>query len=231
MSAAATVSEILSAAKIHADQRSDGSYITDSTEGLLLVNRSIEWLRSEIVAVHGMNAFCTDTTFATVADQSGYDLPTNHAETTALHVQWGTRRTEQLHPLEWDEWAALDNNGQWFQGSYKGYDVRGGQIRIRPAPTSVETVRHDYYTCHVDLTQYDSITMYYDGWRECVEMDVACRILEMQELDCERLMTRRDRQLGTVLRNVENRVNRYVAQCVDVHPEGGYHRWWPDYRG
>lgn len=235
MAETALMSELVSAARLHCDQRSDGGFIS-STEAYLLTNRSIEMLRAEIIAARGQNPFTETTTFATVVNQSEYSLPTNHSETCALIIRWGTQSHEEVEPLAIEDYPRLTAYGSWSECGAKGYHIKDrSNLTLMPTPSSAVTVEHIYYAGHQDFTQSDTVDLVFEGWREAVELDTACRMLEIQELDSSVLEKRRDRAIATVIRNAENRANREVLHVYDMAPEENYNirsaKWWPDYRG
>ena len=230
-------SELLTAARTQVDERSAGTdaFCTD-LEGCRHVNRAVEAFRGEMVLAGGRNWFTTQQSPnpVTVVGTATVALPADHYETVAVQLAWTATDIEEVRGWEWAEHApgkALT----WAMHGPKGYRIIGGNLLFVPTPTSVVTIHHWYvsgYTLGTSTSTFDGLV---DGWRDCVELDVAVRICRMNGTEflglARELETTRVAALERCQRLLRERAVREPPRIADVAPEErfrtGRRRWWP----
>lgn len=240
MAAAVLASQIITDARLYADQRGAGvasnGFLTD-TEVLRLVNQQIKELYDLLLSARGHDYYITSGTLAisvgggVSSSSSVYALPADFYQLKSVTLEWGADDHELVRPVN-SVAGRVDfasPYGIWQREADKGYRLRGPNIEFLPTPTSSVTCRVQYVPAFTDLTlpsgSFDGV----NGWEKLVAVGVAMEMLDIEEEGSgERLQRLYNRQLARIRALAADRDADNPTQIEDVCPEGGSgRRWYP----
>ena len=238
MAAAVLASQIISDARLYADQRGAGvattGYLTD-VEILRLVNQQIKELYDLLLSARGHDYYIDSATIAigvglgVSSSSSIYALPATFYQLKSVTLEWGTDDHELVKPVNSVGGRAdfANQSATWDRYVCKGYRMRGPNIEFLPTPTSSVTCRVQFVPCFTDLAtsgSFDGV----NGWEKLVAVGVAMEMLDIEEEGSGgRLQGLYERQLRRIRQLAADRDADNPTQIEDVCPEGPSSPWYP----
>lgn len=224
--ASVTVTELVSGARLYADERSSGSqaYIPDA-DASTIVRASVVKLRQLLELERGHDLYTSTSNFSTVDGTAAYALPSDYGATLRVRLKWGTGQTEDVHAAEVGEESELEDIGEWAQLGSKRYRIRDSSLHVFPTPDAAVSVEHLYTTRF--STSATTADLLVDGWDEWVKLDAAIRILEIQGKPHTWLKEDREKLEAQLTRAAKDRVVEDATHIVDVAPRFRRRDPWP----
>lgn len=211
---AATLAELRTRAQRRADQE-NSSFVSDA-EWNAYLNEGVAELHEIVVGKHE-DFLVRSTTISLVANQNGYDLPSDFLYVKGLDLISGTR-SYTIRPFMFRE----RNRFEWMTGAGASsnnfmYQIRGNQLWIEPDPASGDTMKLWYVPAAQTLELDDSSisTAYANGWERYVVLYAAIKALQKEESD----VTSQFAELQMLQKRIENNAKRRSgdpSRVVDV---------------
>lgn len=177
----------------------NSTFVTDS-EVSSLVNEGIAGLYNLLVQARGQEYYAADTSIATVANQSVYDLPADFYQLLDITALISSE-TYKLKRYQMADIARLSQPGVTSPATLPQYRIRGQfntttnvvQLQILPLPTQVYTISIYYVPAPVLLAADGDTCDGIAGFEEWVVLDAAIRCLQKEESDVSFLAAEREK--------------------------------------
>jgi len=201
-------------AKRRADMENSG-FVSDSEWNDYLEEGKAEL--HELVVDKHEDFLVRSTTFSLVANQNGYDLPSDFLMPRGVDLVSGNN-TYTVRPFMFRERNRLEG---WYGGNSVGYNfmyqIFGNQIWFEPAPSSSGSIKL-WYVPQVERFKNDGDTLnvaYANGWERYIVLYAAIKALQKEESDVSFLMA----ELAGVQKKIESNSYRSPSdpkRIVDV---------------
>ena len=177
----------------------NSTFVTDS-EVSSLVNEGIAGLYNLLVQARGQEYYAANTSIATVANQSVYDLPAEFYQLLDITALISSE-TYKLKRYQMADIAALSHPGVTSPSTLPKYRIRGEfntttnvvHLQILPIPDQVYTISVYYVPAPVLLSADSDTCDGIAGFEEWVVLDAAIRCLQKEESDVSFLAAEREK--------------------------------------
>jgi hypothetical protein len=222
-----TLKELKTRILKHADME-NSSFIEDFdgvslTTGLfseltMMIQCSIQDFYDLLVDAWGNDYFFEEYSFATVANQKDYALPSNFYKFVGIdYVDTGGR----IYPLKKFLFREREKYTNYSSANNQGYNLRyrllGNNIRFMPTPTSVFNIKLYFIPNPIvpedDVDTYDFI----QGWEDYVIWDVVTKCLMKEESDPSAAMAERKNAQDKIDKMKENRDANEPDRILNMH--------------
>jgi hypothetical protein len=182
------VSAIMAGARRRADDDVDKALTQDDPELISYIDQAYGAYYDVLVSADP-EYYQVETSFSTVAGTKLYALPTNWSGTKHVDRLEGQRYIElgRLQPHERNYYAE--------PGLPCRYRVEQGQLALYRTPSSVITIRHTYVPVWTALTADTQTIDGLLGNEDLIEIEVAIRLLEKEDIDVSGLVAKRSAAL------------------------------------
>lgn len=185
------------------------------------INQALNELQDILIASEGIDRFLDAYEFATVANQSRYDLPVSFYKSAGLDLAAPNGTTYTLMQFNHSDRMLYQNATDFFSDGVPRhrYRIVRGHLELLPAPEAA-------YNCTLyyipQLTQLSSTSdtvdnVIIEGWLEYVEVDVAIRLLEKDE-ELERAALLKQTK-GVLAERIQRSTGRDL-EVPEVTPDG-----------
>lgn len=234
MAANVTLATLRQLSRLYSDERGVSDPTSDgfvkTTELDLLINLELRSLYDRLIQAGGHDYYESSASFPTVSGTSEYTLASMTPAASTFYrlrrvqIEWGTRDIEEIDDFAVGEELEYQNCGAWGRWGAKAFRVVAGKIRIRPTPTSAATVRIYYIPALTDLTSASGNNTFdgVNGWHDAVCLGVACKILDMQNMQSGALQQRRDEVIARIDAMAAERAAEQPKRVLDVSPGTNY---------
>jgi hypothetical protein len=216
-----TLLQLKTQSRIRADKV--GSGFIQNDELIAYINSSACELYDLLVAAYGNDYFASTHTFATVANDSSYDLPDDFYKMIGLDYLIGNQDAITLKPYQFNE------RNKYRQGTYWNaingaagprYKISTDQIQFMPIPDGAYNMELHYIpACPVlaiDADEFDGV----NGWEEYIIVDAAIKMLQKEESDTSLLEKQKMKLEMRIAAMAENRDAGQSFRVSDVSSTG-----------
>jgi hypothetical protein len=223
--ATVTLATLRSRAKSLCDKANDG-FVTDSEWN--------QWINEGADEVHAMLAtagipYTESTTSSTTSGTEDLALsPSTVLFVTGLELQINGQ-WKAVKPFHWEERAALRNITD-TSGRSTRYCVRGGNLKLLPAPVSGLNYKLSYVPVRAQLVSDSETLDAYNSWQQYACVYAAIRALQKGEEDATHLERELARQADRVRTEASHRDMGAPKAVRDAYADEDGDAWSFDWR-
>lgn len=208
--------------KTQARQRADmqsSDYISDD-ELVSYINNSVAELHDLLVATYGPDYFVENYSFATIANQESYVLPSNFYKLKGVDALLSGNHYFSLRPFNFNE-RNKNQDTAWglLSGPSIRYRLLGNTLRFTPAPEGSYQIRMWYIPLPTPLVLDTDIYNDINSYAEYVVVDAAIKMLQKEESDVQVLMAQKMDLRKRIENMAQNRDAEQPESISDVNAE------------